>query len=183
MESFNLSFKRASEIYGAMIFDACNILESNPKGCHPARDIKAFSYVLQGKINEGYPCVLPKAVIEELRGYISIRDPDEAHSQKRLIEVYQEMANENFLGINENEIAAQVKRSHPTYARYGVSPTDVNVLEHGIAFARSKIPAAIVTSDRGLIDVWRDYITEADISPIKFGCLTRRGIDNFELRI
>jgi len=93
------------------------------------------------------------------------------------------MANENFLGIDEDLIYKKTKRNYPRYAQYGTSLPDISVLEYGISFLRAGIPTAIVSNDNGLKKAWRDYQESANISPARFGFLHRSGLDKFEFQL
>lgn len=179
----NLSFKQASEIYEVMVFDTCAISGYEPgHGCPPVKDIAVFPYVLQEKMNKGYPCVLPREVEKELRKYRT-SDARVRNSVEGLIRAFEKMKGEGFLGIDESVIAKQSKMSYPKYAQYGTSLQDISVLEHGISFLRAKIPTAIVSNDRGLMKAWRDYQEQANVSPARFGFLRRSGLDSFEFQV
>jgi len=164
-----------------------------------------FTTILIDYIRKGLPCFTTSSVLEEsqIKEYypykkiiknrrtqqdrelldFSRKIRDTQKERRKLIITFQE--NDRILELNENEqILYNIfdEKYAILKGKYKLSDVDFDFLVSGVVIAQTRESSALLSNDiRGIANAWNYILRKEKISHKKFGFVSRRGINDFEI--
>lgn len=180
-ENIVVDFNYITRNYDVLVADTCAIdwyLKGENRGSMKER--REFATLLKRTIDRGHICIMPSAIIKELKDFKST-DRRETGRRQELIETYESTTRKGNLRLDEQAINAEIERNFQKYHSFGVSRADLSVLEHAKSFSEIGVPTAIISNDiRGISRAWSAYRKEHGVSTSELGFFPRRGFCTFQ---